>query len=185
MIAAIVSATLAALLARCATGVGPTTMRAIVSYESGARPFAIGDNTSRRSYVPRDRSSAIAIASSLLRAGHDIDVGYAQVNVRNFDAYGLDVARALDPCTNVAVGSHILRAAYARAARRFGPGQEALAHALSAYNTGGFYAGAAYARDVYATAARLRVARRDPVAFVDRTHGARRAVPFVAREDAR
>jgi len=185
VIATVVSATLAVLLDRCATGVGPTTMRAIVTYESGARPYAIGDNTIRRSYFPIDRSSAIVLASSLLRAGHDIDVGYAQVNVRNFDAYGLDVTRALDPCTNVATGSRILRAAYARAARRFGPGQVALAHALSAYNSGGFYAGAAYARGVYATAANLRVARREPATFVARTNGAMRAVPFIAREDAR
>ena len=57
---------------------------------------------------------------------------------------------------NVEVGARILEADYARATRRYGPGQVALGHALSAYNSGGFFAGLAYARGVYATAARLQ-----------------------------
>jgi type IV secretion system protein VirB1 len=48
-----------------------------------------------------------------------------------------------------------LRTDYARAAARYGPGQTALVHALSAYNSGGFFAGLSYARGVYATAAGL------------------------------
>jgi hypothetical protein len=47
-----------------------------------------------------------------------------------------------------------LRHDYARAERRWGPGQAALARALSAYNSGG-YDGLEYARAVYASAARL------------------------------
>lgn len=147
---------LASVLARCAPAVGRVTMSAVVAYESGDQPYAIGDNTARRAYFPSARQDAIRLAAALLAEGHDLDLGYAQVNVANVRAFGLGLDGAFDPCTNVWVASRILRADYARAARRYGFGQVALAHALSAYNSGGFFAGLAYARGVYATAARLR-----------------------------
>jgi type IV secretion system protein VirB1 len=150
---------LSALLGRCAPSVGPITMSAIVMHESGGNPYAIGDNTTHRSYFPPDAASAIARARALLQAGDNVDLGYAQINSQNLAPQGLDVAQAFEPCRNLATGARILRAAYAGAERRFGPGQIALAHALSAYNSGGYYAAMPYARDVYATAAALRYHR--------------------------
>jgi type IV secretion system protein VirB1 len=151
----IVPFALSLLLARCAARVGPVTMSAVVLYESGARPFAIGDNTARRSYFPTERADAVALARRLLGAGHNIDVGYAQVNSANFAAYGLDARSALDPCTNLAAGSRLLQRAYVDARRRYGAG-DALVRALSAYNTGNYWAGMSYVRNVYRTAAELR-----------------------------
>jgi type IV secretion system protein VirB1 len=150
------TAAFATLLSHCAPAVGPLTMRSVVAYESGGRPFAIGDNTERQSYFPARRATAVALAAALLERGHDIDIGYAQLNIANVRAYGLDLASAFEPCTNLRIGSSILRADYARAAARYGPGQIALVHALSAYNTGGFFAGLAYARGVYAIAGAFR-----------------------------
>jgi type IV secretion system protein VirB1 len=146
---------LAGLFAHCAPAVGPVTMSAIVAYESGARPNAIGDNTARRSYDPPSQKDAILLGAELLRRGHNIDVGYAQVNSRNFVAYGLTIESAFDPCTNVATGARILQAAYAGTARRYGPGQVALVHALSAYNSGSYWSGLGYAGAVFATARQL------------------------------
>ncbi len=145
-------------------------MSAIVYYESGARPYAIGDNTARRSYFPTERRAAEVLADRLLAAGHDIDVGYAQINSSNFGRLGLDAHRALAPCDNLRAGASILAGDYAGAVRAYGPGQGALVHALSAYNTGGYWAGLGYAGGVYATAATLRVA--------DVPLGGVRAVPF-------
>lgn len=148
--------TLAYLVATCAPTVGRITMRSVVAYESGERPFAIGDNTMHRSYFPRDGARAIGIATALLRAHHNIDVGYTQINSENFARLGLRVATAFDPCRNIGGGARILTEAYRGAVRRYGPGQLALIHALSAYNSGGYYAGLDYARGVYATAGRAR-----------------------------
>jgi len=185
VIGVVVSAALSALLQRCAPSVGPVTMSAIVAHESDNHPYAVGDNTARRSYFPGDRIRATELASALLRAGHDIDVGYAQINSGNFRVYGLDVASAFEPCTNVATGSRILRAAYARAAGTYGPGQRALAYALSAYNTGGYFAGAGYARAIYKTAASLRYERPSlPGALADE-RAPRRAVSFYASPSRR
>jgi type IV secretion system protein VirB1 len=144
------------LFLRCAPGVGPVTMSALVAYESDANPYAVGDNTDRRSYAPAGRAQAEELALRLLRAGHRIDVGYAQIDSDNFARLGIGPREAFDDCTNVGAGARILTEDYARAALRFGPGQAALMHALSAYNTGGFWAGLGYARGVYASAAALR-----------------------------
>lgn len=151
-------------------------MSAVVVHESGARPYAIGDNTIRRSYFPTSAKAAIALATSLLQRGHDLDLGYAQINSANLRPYHLTVARAFDACTNVATASRILGGDYAGARRRFGPGQAALAHALSAYNSGGYYARLGYARDVYATAATLRYERSFGIVHARFTSG--RAVAF-------
>jgi len=166
VIAVVVPLELSRIFARCAPAVGPVTMSAIVTYESGGRRYAIGDNTIRRSFFPADRERAEALATQLLRAGHDIDLGYAQINSSNFTRFGLNARSAFDPCTNVATGARILGVAYVGAARTFGEGQVALVHALSAYNTGGYFAGMSYARGVYAMAAALHFERRP---FVKRT----------------
>jgi type IV secretion system protein VirB1 len=146
---------LAQLIARCAPNVGIVTMSAVVVHESAGRPNAIGDNTTHRAYDLTDRYDAMKLADRLLRRGDNLDVGYAQINSSNFAAYGLNVTTAFDPCTNISIGGHILRNDYTAATRAYGPGQAALRHALSAYNTGGYWRGLAYARDVYATAAHI------------------------------
>lgn len=156
MIALVVPLALSHVLARCAPSVGSVTMSAIVAYESGARPYAIGDNTERRSYFPTDRARAEILATDLLRKGHDIDVGYAQINSANFRRFGLTPHSAFEACTNVGTGARILGSAYRGAARMYGDGQIALVHALSAYNSGGYFAGLSYARGVYATATSIR-----------------------------
>ncbi|MBC5800208.1 MAG: lytic transglycosylase domain-containing protein [Candidatus Eremiobacteraeota bacterium] len=172
----IVPLALAHLIADCAPRVGPVTMNAVVMYESGGYRYAIGDNTVRRSYLPPDAASAETLARRLLRAGHNIDAGYAQVNSANFARLGLDARSVFAPCVNVAAGARILRDAYAAAARTYGPGQLALVHALSAYNTGGYWAGLGYARSVYATAHALRYARAERPA--PSPSGTLRAVPL-------
>src|SRR5664279_3795719 len=126
--------TLAASLASCAAGVSPRTMAAVVSVESGGWPLTIHDNSAARSYRFADRRHAETTANTLLAAGHNVDLGLAQINSSNLAGLGLTTAEVLDPCTNLRAGATILRRAYATAAGRFGPGQAALRFALSAYN---------------------------------------------------
>jgi len=152
MIDALAPAVLAGLVGRCAPHVGPVTMAAVVRYESGGHPYALGDNTARRSYAFATAAEAERTARALLARHHSIDMGLAQVNSVHLGERGVDLAALFDPCANVAIGSAILRADYLRAARAYGPGQLALARALSAYNTGNFLAGARYAQAVIALA---------------------------------
>jgi type IV secretion system protein VirB1 len=155
-----VSFTLNALMRTCAPSVGPRTLAAVISYESTGRPEAIGDNSARRAYFPSSRAAAEELATHLAALGHNLDLGLMQLNSRNLTRFHLSVHAAFDPCKNLSAGGRILSEDYARAVRRFGSGQRALYHALSAYNTGGFWAGSGYARGVYESAGQLRFEAR-------------------------
>jgi type IV secretion system protein VirB1 len=135
---------LAALIRHCAPAVAPSTMAAIVQVESGGDSFAIGDNTTRRSYYPRDRATAERLARRLLDAGHLLDIGIAQIDSMNFAGFGVTVHTIFDPCINLRVGARILSGDYTFAAQRYGDGQVALRHAIGMYNTGRLNAGASY-----------------------------------------
>jgi type IV secretion system protein VirB1 len=139
---------LAALIRHCAPAVAPSTMTAIVRVESGGNPFAVGDNTTRRSYYPRDRATAERLVHRLLDAGHLLDVGIAQIDSMNFAGFGVTAHTIFDPCTNLSVGARILSGDYAFAVRRYGDGQVALRHAIGMYNTGRLDAGQSYVRRV-------------------------------------
>jgi type IV secretion system protein VirB1 len=140
--------TLAASLAACAPGVSPRTMAAIVRAESSGWPLTIHDNTTARSYSFGDRTQAEAAATRLIAAGHNLDLGLAQINIGNLRPLGLGVHDVFDSCANLRAGATILRGAYTAAVARFGPGQIALRHALSAYNSGSLFAAPDYVRRV-------------------------------------
>jgi type IV secretion system protein VirB1 len=146
-------AALAALLSSCAPSVSSDTMSAIISVESGGNPYAVGDNTDRRSYSPRTYAEGLALAQSLLARGHNIDLGLAQVNSSNFLAYRVTAASVLFPCQNLIVASAILAGAYSTSSAVFHSPETALRGALGAYNTGSVYSGAAYVSRVVSAAA--------------------------------
>lgn len=126
-----------ALAAQCAPGVAPSTLLAVARAESALDPFAIGVNgPGARRGRARSAAEAVTMARGLLRAGRDIDLGLAQINVRNLARLGLSLEAAFDPCRNLAAGARVLRDGYERGAARHGPGQPALRVALSYYNTG-------------------------------------------------
>jgi type IV secretion system protein VirB1 len=137
---------LAGLIAQCAPSVAASTMAAIVQVESGGHPLAIDDDTTHRSYYPRDRASAEALANHLIEAGHLLDLGIAQVDSMNFAHLGVNVHTAFDACTNLRAGSTILTADYDAAERRYDDGQVALRHAIGMYNTGRLDRGAGCAK---------------------------------------
>jgi type IV secretion system protein VirB1 len=125
------------LAAQCAPGVAPPTLLAVARAESALNPFAIGVNGPKGPRaIARSAAEAVARARSLLAAGHNLDLGLAQINVRNLPRLGLSLEAAFDPCRNLAAGAEVLREGYARGAARYGPGQTALRVALSYYNTG-------------------------------------------------
>jgi len=126
-----------ALAAQCAPGVAPATLLAVARAESVLDPLAIGVNGPKAGKAQaRSATEAVSRARGLLQAGHDLDLGLAQINVRNLPWLGLSLEGAFDPCRNLAAGARVLRDGYARGAARHGPGQTALRVALSYYNTG-------------------------------------------------
>lgn len=125
------------LATQCAPGVAPATLLAVARAESGLNPLAIGVNGPRvRRPTPATPPEAVAAASALAAAGRDIDLGLAQINIRNLPRLKLSLETAFDPCRNLAAAAQVLREGYARGRARHGAGQAALRVALSVYNTG-------------------------------------------------
>lgn len=121
----------------CAPMVHPDTALRLVKHESGNNPFAIGINGPYRlSPQPQSRAQAVATAKMLVEAGLSIDMGLGQINSRNLPGLGLTLETVFDPCLNLRAMQVVLLHGYEKATRNFGPGQQALVAALSAYNTG-------------------------------------------------
>jgi type IV secretion system protein VirB1 len=149
-------------IAACAHDVGFSTMHAIVKVESNGNPWAIGDNTTGKPArpAPRNYQDAVLVAKRLISAGHSIDMGWAQINSKNLPRLGLTVEQVMDPCTNLRAAAFILKGNYVDASRKYGPGQRALLHSLSAYNTGNLHAGSAYVNRVLNAANAAPVTRQ-------------------------
>ncbi len=135
------------ILDQCAPKVAAVTMAAIVQQESGGNPLALHDNTTGTSYRPSSLPEAVRLARALIRAGHSVDLGLAQINSRNLPALGLDAGQVFDPCSNLHAAQVILLRAWSQSGG-------SLRGALSAYNTGNTTgtAGARYSAQVYAQA---------------------------------
>lgn len=130
-------ATFLTLATACAPSVAPTTLLAVARVESGLDPLAIGVNgPSGLDGHAETVDDAVRQAERLVAAGRDIDLGLAQINVRNLPRLGLTVADAFDPCRNLQASARVLAEGYQRALPIAGAGQAALRVALSFYNTG-------------------------------------------------
>ena len=124
---------------QCAPHVAPATMRAIIQVESGGNPLAMNVNGEQRlARQPSNSEEAQRWASWLIAHGYSVDLGLAQVNSRNLPRLGVTAAQMFEPCDNIRSGAQILSENYAAAAQRFGPGKQAVAAAISAYNTGNY-----------------------------------------------
>jgi type IV secretion system protein VirB1 len=136
--------------------VAPETVAAFAQAESRLNPFAIFDNTARRSYAPASAEEAIAIARSLLDLGHSIDAGLMQINSANFGRTSLDANTAFDPAQSVRAGAQILVDAYQWCQERQ-PTAKPLRCMASVYNTGRPIAGErnGYVGKVFAAADHL------------------------------
>ena len=117
-----------------APSVAPETLVAFAKAESGLDPLAVHDNTENRTYRSTTVADAVALATSLLRRGHSVDLGLLQINDANLARTGLTVATAFGPGRSIAAGAQIMVAAY----RQCQPGRsepDALRCMASVYNT--------------------------------------------------
>lgn len=116
------------LLLACAPLIDVTTMAALVKQESGGAPWVINDNSGPRVYRLESQQEAVLKATELISAGHNIDMGLAQINSKNLPRLGLSVQEIFDPCKNISAGAKILQWNYEKTG--------SLPAALSMYNTG-------------------------------------------------
>lgn len=124
-----------ALAKQCAVGVSADVLRAVASKESRFEPFALHDNTRKITRIAGDAKEAAALAEKWIAAGDSVDIGLMQINAPNLAPLGLTVAQAFDPCSSLAAGAAVLRAAYSKGGSA-AEQQAALLIMLSRYNTG-------------------------------------------------
>lgn len=138
-------ATATLFAAQCAASVAPGTLLSVAQTESGFNPYAIHVNHSSVVVQPRSTNEAVALASSLLSHGANIDLGIMQINSTNLAPLGLSVAAAFDPCSSMRAGAVLLTEAYLHCHADSGDEQACIRQAASVYNTGnsiaGFYNG--------------------------------------------
>ena len=129
------------LAARCAPEIHPTTLKGIVTTESGGNPYAIGVVGGHLVRQPQSLEEALATAQALKRQGFNFSLGLGQVNRFNLQRYGHTYATIFEPCENLKVGAAILKDCYLRARTQLGDEQEALRAAFSCYYAGNFTRG--------------------------------------------
>ena len=141
---------IAALQSRCLPAVPLTTLSAIIRVESGGNPNAmqidfpralltqwhLPEGTLRLKRQPATQREALEWLDYFERHGIFVDLGLMQVSTAEAQRRGLPVESLLDPCFNLRAGWQILDSAYQLEVKAYGPGQEALRHAISRYNTG-------------------------------------------------
>jgi len=141
---------IATLQSRCLPAVPLTTLSAIIRVESGGNPNAIQidfpstllkqwhlpEGTLRLKRQPATQREALEWLDYFERHGIFVDLGLMQVSTAEAQRRGLPAESLLGPCFNLRAGWQILDSAYQLEVKTYGPGQEALQHAISRYNTG-------------------------------------------------
>jgi|SRR5579872_3499781 len=142
--------TLVQLRDRCAPTAPLSTLAALITTESGGNPNAmqidfpnallrrwgLGSGTLRLQRQPNDAQEAGEWIAHLNAHHISVDVGLMQVSTDEAVRRHIAPDALLDPCTNIRTGWSILEDDYKIEVNHFGPGQVALQHALSRYNTG-------------------------------------------------
>jgi type IV secretion system protein VirB1 len=140
----------AALQSRCLPTVPLATLNAIIRVESGGNPNAmqidfprailkrwhLPQGTLRLKRQPATQREALEWLDYFERRSIFVDVGLMQVSTAEAKRRGLPVESLFDPCSNLRAGWQILDSAYQLEVKTYGPGQKALQHAISRYNTG-------------------------------------------------
>jgi type IV secretion system protein VirB1 len=94
------------------------------------------DGTLRLKRQPTDQREALDWLAYFQSYDIFVDLGLMQVSTAEAKRRGISPESLLEPCTNLRVGWQILEEDYRIEKKTFGPGQEALQHAISRYNTG-------------------------------------------------
>lgn len=120
----------------CTNGVHPETVTAIIELVTGRDPFVLtvlSADGNRISASANNRRDAIRKSIEYIEAENPISVGLMQVSDRYWLEYEVTVMDMLEPCTNIRVGTTILKREYLNAVKDVGASNDAMRIALSKY----------------------------------------------------
>jgi type IV secretion system protein VirB1 len=140
----------ARLQSTCLPAAPLSTLRGVIEAESSGNPNAmqidfpkallkrwnLPEGTLQLKRQPTDQREALDWLAYFQSYDIFVDIGLMQVSTAEAKRRGISPESLLEPCTNLRVGWHILEEDYRIEKKTFGPGQEALQHAISRYNTG-------------------------------------------------
>ena len=133
------TATFLALAIQCAPDIAPDTLSRIVKTESGFNPWAIGVVGKSLNRQPQTKEEALIAVKQLAKDNANFSIGLAQINRQYFDIK--DVESVFSPCTNLKMGSNILKDCYSRALKNSESEQHALKKSFSCYYSGNYTRG--------------------------------------------
>src|ERR1700728_4732584 len=162
----------ARLQSTCLPAAPLSTLRGVIEAESSGNPNAmqidfpkgllkrwrLAEGTLRLMRQPTNQREALDWLAYFQTYDIFVDLGLMQVSTAEAKRRGISPESLLEPCTNLRVGWQILEDAYQIEKETYGPGQEALQHAISRYNTGDPQQGIAngYLARVFAAVRRLQ-----------------------------
>jgi type IV secretion system protein VirB1 len=134
----------------CLPNVPLSTLRAVVQVESRGNPNAmqidfpnallkrwgLAEGTLHLKRQPINQREALTWLGYFQSYNIFVDLGLMQVSTAEAKRRGISPDSLLEPCTNLRVGWLILEDDYRIEKQTYGPGQQALQHAISRYNTG-------------------------------------------------
>src|SRR6202161_1973946 len=140
----------ARLQSTCLPAAPLSTLRGVIEAESSGNPNAmqidfpkallkrwnLPEGTLQLKREPTDKREALDWLAYFQSYDIFVDIGLMQVSTAEAKRRGISPESLLEPCTNLRVGWQILEDAYQIEKKTYGPGQEALQHAISRYNTG-------------------------------------------------
>jgi type IV secretion system protein VirB1 len=100
------------------------------------KQWHLPEGTLRLKRQPATQREALEWLDYFEHRGIYADLGLMQVSTAEAQRRGLPADSLFDPCFNLRAGWQILDSAYQLEVKTYGPGQEALRHAISRYNTG-------------------------------------------------
>ncbi len=101
------------LMQACAPMVAAETLAGVVSLESRFEPFAIRINSGAPlARQPKSKAEAIEVATALVAARHDIQLGLGGVGMEELRKLKFSIADAFDPCLNLQATATLLDGYY-------------------------------------------------------------------------
>jgi type IV secretion system protein VirB1 len=100
------------------------------------RRWRLAEGTLRLRRQPTNKRETLDWLAYFQSYDISVDLGLMQVSTAEAKRRGISPESLLEPCTNLRVGWQILEDDYRIEKKTYGPGQEALRHAISRYNTG-------------------------------------------------
>ncbi len=82
---------------------------------------------------PKNYNDAVSVATNLINAGKNIDLGFAKINSANLKMLNLSVSQVLEPCTNLKAMQYVFAKCFNSAQGEY---SLRIQKAFSCYNTG-------------------------------------------------